>query len=284
MLIEGISSLTKFEKKLVEEVLSVGVSMDIHRDQLNVDHHYQRLDISHKTVRQIKNNYNPVGFGMIIVARRPDGCFYIIDGQHRWLAAKEMPKMTMLPCRVHDIASVKLEALAFELLNEKRTTVTPSSRFRASIVAGDPRSIDLSRTLNSAGINILAKNEKTNNTGKPATFTITRLRNLHTKNPALTRKIIFQLAAISKPTDKIAEEVIGGLFYIADKTEGESLSPFWTNEFRKLGVNELKRIAAGNVDETASSPSKWALNIANRVNKGRRTKKLSFSIRVGEND
>lgn len=58
-------------------------------DQLFVDDNYQRKQ-SRTMIHKIKKTFDPALFGILKVAKRDGGKYAVVDGQHRYQAAKEL--------------------------------------------------------------------------------------------------------------------------------------------------------------------------------------------------
>src|SRR5215469_8093958 len=64
-----------------------GELLRIDKHQLHVDHDYQRR-LDNSRIARYAANWSWVSCGTLIVSRRPRDRFAIVDGQHRWEAAK----------------------------------------------------------------------------------------------------------------------------------------------------------------------------------------------------
>jgi hypothetical protein len=63
---------------------------------LNVDNRYQR-ERKHPKVLAIARGWSWPACGVLIVAVREDGRYWVVDGGHRWAAAMERSDITHLP-------------------------------------------------------------------------------------------------------------------------------------------------------------------------------------------
>jgi hypothetical protein len=103
-------------------------------EQLCVDERYQRSLEANQSIRLIRRIAANWDWGLcqpLYVARRSDGKLYVVDGQHRWAAAKLRGDVWQLPCVVRSFASTEEEAAAFVALNQERTPLTALQIFRA---------------------------------------------------------------------------------------------------------------------------------------------------------
>jgi hypothetical protein len=118
---------------------------------LRIDPRYQR-DLSPLYVRRIVREFDPDAFGVIIVSERSDRHAYIVDGQHRIAALKEMGwEDQLVPCLVYRDLSIENEAKAFYKPQSTRRAMTPANRFKARLMAGDPSAIEVKATVERAG-------------------------------------------------------------------------------------------------------------------------------------
>lgn len=114
-----------------------GLFRMIPKGQLNIDHEYQRREISQGRLSKIRQAWSWVGCGVLTVAQRPDGSYWVIDGQHRKLAADERVDVQVLPCLVFQADYIDIEAKGFLDSNTVRGPVRAVSKFSAMIIAKD---------------------------------------------------------------------------------------------------------------------------------------------------
>jgi ParB-like chromosome segregation protein Spo0J len=86
----------------------------------------------------------------LLVASR-DGGLYIIDGQHRWEAAKLRGDIQFMPCAVGNYTGSAEEAALFVAANRHRVRVNPMDMWRAAVAAGDEATVALERLVTAAG-------------------------------------------------------------------------------------------------------------------------------------
>lgn len=100
-------------------------------EDLNVDSSYQR---KLRSIKFLVENFNSLYFGVLVVGRRSDGSFYVVDGQHRFRAAEKVGQK-VIPCMVFDSEGSKHEAHVFTQLNN-HTKVQAVDKFLANLIAG----------------------------------------------------------------------------------------------------------------------------------------------------
>lgn len=108
----------------------------LHKDVLQIHPAYQRAAVKQK-ISTITAAWSWVSLGALVVGER-GGEYWVIDGQHRALAAKRRSDITQLPCVVFQTADVQTEARAFLDLNTGRKPVTAVAKHKAMVAAGDP--------------------------------------------------------------------------------------------------------------------------------------------------
>lgn len=125
--------------------------------QLEIDAAYQRsLDSeqSQMLVRAIAQHWNWDLCQPLVVARRPDGKLYVIDGQHRLAAARLRGDIPQLPAVVVQYDSVEDEAASFVLLNQQRKPLSKLDLFKAAVASGDTTAGAIVAAMDAAGIRL----------------------------------------------------------------------------------------------------------------------------------
>jgi hypothetical protein len=139
-----------------------GTLVFVHKGSLAVDQTYQRKMNDSKRLR-IASAFNWAAFGVLIVARRPDGSLWVIDGQHRLAAAQSRSDIEMVPVIIFDFkGEVADEATDFLIANRDRRPLDGIESFRALLVSGDPIAVQVNEMLERSG-KVIAKNAHTAN-------------------------------------------------------------------------------------------------------------------------
>lgn len=87
----------------------------------------------------------------LTVSLQDDGTFYIIDGQHRYMAAKTLGIPT-IPCRIFRNLTPEEEAAAFWKQNENCKRLTPRDTLRARLTIHEPIAESLAKLCREHGI------------------------------------------------------------------------------------------------------------------------------------
>jgi hypothetical protein len=120
--------------------------------KLNIDFSYQRTPAANR-LEAIVKNYDPLLMQVLEVSRRADGSLYVIDGQHRMMAARQkFGEDHQLSCRIHQGLTVAQEAKMFVDLQRKRKSILQVEQFKANLIAGDPLTVSIQRILE--GLNL----------------------------------------------------------------------------------------------------------------------------------
>ena len=186
-----------------------GVFMEILKSELNVDHEYQRNEVNVDKVRSIASSWSWAGCGTISVALRPDGLFFVFDGQHRFMASKIRADITTLPCMVFECDSVAQEAAGFLVTNSERKPVTAIDKFQALVITDDQYAQKVKGLLSDLGLEI----SKTAN--RPGQIKcIARCMTLASIDVSSLTKTLALAERVCRDIAPIQEDVVAGLFHI----------------------------------------------------------------------
>lgn len=120
------------------------------KKELQVDHSYQRNKLNELRINQMSSSWDWILCGALSVAIR-ENAYYVMDGQHRKLAADKRDDIELLPCMIFSTESKPIEAMHFVGLNSQKTSVSGPDRFKAMIAAGDKNAIALKDLITSTG-------------------------------------------------------------------------------------------------------------------------------------
>jgi len=120
---------------------------------------YQR-DLNQGTILKIRGNFELLRFRPITCSRRKDGSLYIIDGQTRFEAVKNMKNIEMVPVIIHGDLSLPEEAGLFVALNSDGVKVGRFFVFRAKKVSGDTTALYIQSVLDESGLTLVKSAKK----------------------------------------------------------------------------------------------------------------------------
>lgn len=127
--------------------------------RLFADSTYQR-DLDELRVQRMVDDFDPTLLGVIEVSARTDGRFAILDGQHRWAAAKEahpdvhVKSGVHLVCQVHRGLTVEEEARVFYEIDMRRKVLSGWDRWKARRGSGDPVVLAVEAIVHEHGLRI----------------------------------------------------------------------------------------------------------------------------------
>ena len=142
---------TKVERYNWTTVDKPGVFLMIPKAELLIDPSYQR-DVGEKDgkVHSLSAEWSWTACGALIVADRADG-FWVMDGQHRKLAADRRSDINELPCMVFETTSVRDEASGFLAANLNRKVMSSLQRFKALVMTDNDAATEAAALIAASG-------------------------------------------------------------------------------------------------------------------------------------
>jgi hypothetical protein len=128
-----------------------GEFLMIPKSELEVDPAYQRNQINQRRVDTLCRCWDWIACGCLVVALRDDNKWFVMDGQHRKLAADQRSDIRELPCLVFETTSRREEAVSFLAINQGRVGVNSLDRYRAQLLSGDKTAFAVESMLKSTG-------------------------------------------------------------------------------------------------------------------------------------
>lgn len=236
----------------------------IPKTALEVDPTYQRTHGIDK-VRDLASKWSWIACGALTVSERPDGKYYVIDGQHRTLAALKRSDISVLPCVVFTNCKIEDEAAGFVNANSNRGLVSTIAKYRANLVAKEPLAVYLEETFSKYGIQV-----SKNSTGAVHISCIGGCCRMATLDKNKFESVLSIARMVENPKTKtISEEIIEGLFYIARAGNIDITERRFSERVVDIGSVQLMRsIGDAKVYHGKSGgESMSAIGIVNAVNK-----------------
>lgn len=117
-------------------------------DSLRIDRTYQR-DLSDRVVDEIAEAWNEVAAELILVSDRGEDGLFVINGQHRTMAAKKLghKKIWARVVRMDDLADPGMVEADLRLKTNSKLVDRPPERFKAQLRAGNPESLAIQKIL-----------------------------------------------------------------------------------------------------------------------------------------
>ena len=128
-----------------------GEFLMIPKQELEVDAAYQRNRINQRRVDALTRTWDWIACGCLVVALRDDNKWFVVDGQHRKLAADQRGDINELPCLVFETTNRREEAVSFLAINQGRVGVGSLDRYRAQLLSGDKNAYAVESMLKSTG-------------------------------------------------------------------------------------------------------------------------------------
>lgn len=248
----------------------------INKRELHVDESYQR---AHKKTRVLKLSaeWSWIACGAISVALRDPGEWWVMDGQHRVLAAQQRDDIQELPCMVFDVESTAQEAQGFLDSNINRKPMTMVDRFNALLATGDHAAQVVAELVAKAHLRV---------DSGPSSHVVNCVGALLQccAEDEMRFRRIWAVAVEVCEGEKIHQTLIYGMFYLESHIPDQSLSDNrWRKRLRQIGPADLSRAIAQSAAYHGGSRSNVnaALGIANAINKGLRHQ-LEHTITKGK--
>lgn len=145
-------------KKALQDALkglSTMMPVEIPGSQLKYDGSYQR-PVNEKRVAVMAASFNPVMFDAIIVSKRDDGFYYVVDGQHRIAMLRTVfaGRDVLVPCRVVEGLTREQEAALYLALSIGQRPLTAHQRYFGALVAKASDAVAVDASVKRIGRNV----------------------------------------------------------------------------------------------------------------------------------
>lgn len=127
-----------------------GRFMEISKNELSIDHTYQRR-LNNLHVNRIAKEWSWPKCGTLDVIRRLNGSLIIVDGQHRWEAAQLRPDIITLPCMIFELNKIEDEAELFGTINRVQKKLTSVEGFRSDLIRKDELALKIISIISTTG-------------------------------------------------------------------------------------------------------------------------------------
>lgn len=268
---KGVNKTTRYNWTTKD---APGVMMTIEKDLLQIHPAYQR-DLIEQKVKEITGEWSWIACGALIVARR-GGEYWVIDGQHRAMAAKRRSDISELPCLVFETESVKQEAQGFLDVNTSRKPITSTGKHKALVAAGDETAIFVQETIEKLGLQV------TRGHGGAGFIRCIGwcMNRAEEDRDRFTRVLSLITEMSAKDGICVPDKVLEGAWFL-DKNCGNGLNDKrlaqrLTDKGAKLMLEAAVRAAAF---YSAGGGKVWAQGMLNELNKGLQNK---FTLKSGE--
>lgn len=270
-------SLTKIKRYDWIVIDAPGILREMDKHVLTIDESYQR-GAKEPKVLDMAGKWSWVACGVIIVADR-NGVFYVIDGQHRVLAARRRADIGKLPCLVFETTSAVVEAKGFLMANTLRKPMAMTERFKALLVTGDEGALIIQRMCEEVG-------REVSNAGTPRSVRCVAAMLRIVSRDAETLARIWPMIDSLMHGQPINQRIVEGLWFIeSHMRNGESLTDTrWRQRVMRVGSGALLEGAVKASSFHAKGGAKiWAEGMLNAINRGCRIHlKLKHKVDKGD--
>lgn len=176
-------------------------------DRLMIDDTYQRTTENYASQRLIKSiaaNFDWRLCAPLIVSRRADGNFAVIDGQHRTLAAKLRHDIPHLPCCLFNYDGPEDEAKMFIAANRSRKPMNRLDDFHAALAAADDEALQILQLVTDAGLQVARNTSSTSWKPGEIAFTASIASTLRKHGQAIVSQALSHLAE-AFPDQKVVQ-------------------------------------------------------------------------------
>lgn len=204
---------------------------------------YQRI-LNMVNVKKIARDFDIAKVGVLVVSKRADGTYAVLDGQHRLSAMRSIGKETA-NCIVLEGLTVKQEADYFRRQNENKQSLRVTDTFNASIWAEDEESLRIKELVGKYGFRL-------GKSGQPMCIcAIAALQKIVHQFGFVTLESVLATIAATWPTDSVIlrREMLAGLAEFWSRfAENITVQQFSSRMMQKLPMDmyvEAKRRSSG---------------------------------------
>ena len=119
---------------------------------------YQRETTSTKKITNIASNFDWMLFEVLVVAKREDGKFYVIEGGHRLRAAWSRDDIDLVPCIVFDDKTIIEEAETFVVSALSVSNISSIDKFKAQLCAENDIALKANELVQRHGLHVCKNN------------------------------------------------------------------------------------------------------------------------------
>lgn len=114
---------------------------------------------------KVMGDWDEIACMGLLVGRRRDGTFWVVEGQERWEKAKRDNVKGIL-CLVFESTGPEMEARYFSKISRSRANMTSLQQHKAGLAARDPVAMGVDRVVGGLGLWIPGENERKKKDGE----------------------------------------------------------------------------------------------------------------------
>lgn len=247
---------------------------------IEIDRSYQRYASSHK-IKLISASFDKNACGVLIVSKRDNGQYFVVDGQHR-LEAMKKNEMLLAPCQVCQGLTIQQEAELFIHCNTVRKTPEALDVFKSRLIAQEPVALAIHAIVEQHGLHVQfnTKNSRGGTREPQGIWAVAALEVIYKRGKESLLEEVLNLLLHSWPQTPMALEakVLLGVMHFHLKYLGK-----YTREdfIAKMSVTDLKslyRRAQYHADNGGHGSTAFAKALQEAYDKGRKTTRLEKKI------
>ncbi len=238
----------------------------IAKGDLQIDHLYQRY-ASEDKLKAIARDWSWIACGAITVADR-EGVLFVVDGQHRVLAARRRIDIIDMPCVVFKTHEAKQEAKGFLTAQTQRKPMYALEKFKALLVIEDKAAQLVQKLIDVSGRTIGTKSS-TN-----SVMCIGVLIRAANSNAEILNNLWPLIISVCEGR-ALHERIVEGLIYIEKHMpNGASLMDNeWQRRVKKTGADALLDGAAkASAFFSRGGEKVWAAGMIEAINRNHRNR------------
>ncbi len=233
------------------------------KDRLEVDPTYQR-EATDAKVLAIAAKFSWPAFGVALIARRSDGRLFVVDAQHRVLAAMRRTDVVEVPCIIFNAVDASVEAVWFLQSNTHRKPVTAIAKHRAEATSGDEAAQRIEELARKAGRTVSP-------TSGPNTLTCVAVLRRELGQDAEALQRVWPLVIALCEGKSVHEKLVAAFCYVERRALGSLTDPRWTKRALSAGAGPFITAMADAVRyHQKSGPRVWADGVLRTLNRGLR--------------
>lgn len=246
----------------------------IAKSSLHIDYRYQRK-YSEDKILKLANEWSWIPCGTLAVSLREDGEWYVMDGQHRLLAAMKRDEITEMPCMVYDVETVKDEAKAFLTMQTNRRPISSVDKFNALLMTES----HVARVANELIIVTGRKVQRGKSAGGFRAVQV--VMDCVAENEAVLRKVWPIIIELCGSDHVMGQSLISGLWFLQCHTDQDLSRAHWRRRIVGLGYDKIMNaINQSGAYHGFTNRKSAAIGIANAINHGLRNK-LEHAVTIG---
>lgn len=125
---------------------------ELHAKEFSVDPKVQR-QLNQGRAEEMAEDFQPEALGLLVASERADGHTYVVDGQHRMVAARLANYDGLLATRLFTGLTLQEEATLFLALNKGRA-IQPIDKFKARVTQGEPQACSINKVLKAYDLHV----------------------------------------------------------------------------------------------------------------------------------